>query len=220
MPNLVQELNSLDFSVYIGGPLQAAVKAQHDASISQVNFIKEVGFIPGTTTGTGPSAVTTPSQLRYVDFNYEKSIPNPDFGKTLQQLKDEGRVDAAATQIPPTINVTLQFIKSAVNLKVPFLTMLTVPALRIDEMTIDFNAKLNSVETQNVSSEFSGSASISAKFWKVKFNASASYKKTTSSTSTTEKTYTLGVHVRAVNDELPAGLSRIMDMLEDSIAAV
>ncbi|MCU7614366.1 DUF2589 domain-containing protein [Chryseobacterium sp. GMJ5] len=219
MPNLVQELNSLDFSVYIGGPLQAAVKAQHDASISQVNFIKEVGFLPGTTTGTGANAVTTPSQLRYVDFNYEKSIPNPDFGKTLEQLKAEGKVDASATQIPATVNVSA-FMKSAVNLKVPFLTMLTVPAIRIDEITIDFNAKLNSVETQNVSSEFSGSASISAKFWKVKFNASASYKKTTSSTSTTEKTYTLGVHVRAVNDELPAGLSRIMDMLEDSIAAV
>ena len=89
-----------------------------------------------------------------------------------------------------------------------------------DAVNIDFNAELNSVETQNVSSEFSGNASISAKFWKVKFNASASYKKTTSSTSTTERTYTLGVHVRAVNDELPAGLSRIMDMLEDSIAAV
>ncbi|WP_308004573.1 DUF2589 domain-containing protein [uncultured Chryseobacterium sp.] len=218
MANLVQELNSLDFSVYIGGPLQAAVKAQHDASISQVNFIKEVGFTPAVPAAGSTAAI--PSQLRYVDFNYEKSLPNPDYGKTLQDLKDAGRVEASATAIPATINVSQQFLKSAVNLKVPFLTMLTIPALRIDEVTIDFNAKLNSVETQNVSSEFSGNASISAKFWKVKFNASASYKKTTSSTSTTERTYTLGVHVRAVNDELPAGLSRIMDMLEDSIAAV
>ncbi|NMR33709.1 DUF2589 domain-containing protein [Chryseobacterium aquaticum] len=196
MPNLVQELNSLDFSVYIGGPLQAAVKAQHDASISQVNFIKEVGFIPSTTTGTGSSAVTTPSQLRYVDFNYQKSIPNPDY---------------------PATSGSLPLKETTVNLKVPFLTMLTIPAIRIDEVTIDFNAKLNSVETQNISSEFQGSASLSAKFWKIKLNASASYKKTTSSTSTTEKTYTLGVHVRAVNDELPAGLSRVLDMLEDSI---
>jgi hypothetical protein len=189
--NLVQELNSLDFSVYIGGPLQAAVKAQHDASISQVNFIKEVGFTPG--------ANGQPDVLKYVDFNYKKSVPNPDY-------------DSTATSNP--------FIDAEVNLKVPFLSMLTVPALRIDEITIDFNAKLNSVETQNVSSEFSGSASLSAKFWKVKFNASASYKKTSSSTSTTERTYTLGVHVKAVNDELPAGLARVMDMLEDSISAV
>jgi hypothetical protein len=198
MPNLVQELNSLDFSVYIGGPLQAAVKAQHDASISQVNFIKEVGFVPAVAaSGTTPAS---PAQLRYVDFNYQKSIPNPSYD--------------------PAVSGSKPFNESSVNLKVPFLTMLTIPAIRIDEVTIDFNAKLNSVETQNISSEFQGSASLSAKFWKIKLNASASYKKTTSSTSTTEKTYTLGVHVRAVNDELPAGLSRILDMLEDSIAAV
>lgn len=194
MPNLVQELNSLDFSVYIGGPLQAAVKAQHDASISQVNFIKEVGFVPAVAaSGTTPAS---PAQLRYVDFNYQKSIPNPDY---------------------PATSGSLPLKETTVNLKVPFLTMLTIPAIRIDEVTIDFNAKLNSVETQNISSEFQGSASLSAKFWKIKLNASASYKKTTSSTSTTEKTYTLGVHVRAVNDELPAGLSRVLDMLEDSI---
>lgn len=196
MANLVQELNSLDFSVYIGGPLQAAVKAQHDASISQVNFIKEVGFVPS-------DEEDEPAALRYVDFNYKKSVPNPEY-------------DSAAT----TGTAANRFIDAEVNLKVPFLTMLTIPALRIDEMTIDFNAKLNSVETQNTSSEFSGSASLSAKFWKVKFNASASYKKTSSSTSTTERTYTLGVHVRAVNDELPAGLARVMDMLEDSISSV
>ncbi|MDC8106199.1 MULTISPECIES: DUF2589 domain-containing protein [Chryseobacterium] len=183
MANLVQELNSLDFSVYIGGPMQAAIKAQHDASISQVDFIKEVGFYPEG----HPKA----KELRYVDFKYKKSVPG---------------ANDTVTQ-------------SEVTLQVPFLSMLTIPALRIDEMTIDFNAKLNSVETQSASSEFSGSASISAKIWKVKFNASAAYKKTTSSTSTTEKTYTLGVHVKAVNDELPAGLAKIMDMLEDAIVA-
>ncbi|MEN4759532.1 MULTISPECIES: DUF2589 domain-containing protein [unclassified Chryseobacterium] len=179
MANLVQELNSLDFSVYIGGPLQAAVKAQNDASMAQVEFIKEVGF--------------NGNNLRYVDFSFKKTIPD------------------AVTGVPAESQVTLQ---------VPFLTMLTLPAIRIDEMTIDFNARLNSIETQSKDATFSGSASLSAKFWKVKLNASASYKKTTSSTSTTEKTYTLGVHVRAVNDELPAGLTRVLDMLEDSIAAI
>lgn len=179
MANLVQELNSLDFSVYIGGPLQAAVKAQNDASIAQVAFIKEVGFENGA--------------VKYVDFSYTKSAPNSETGATEN---------------------------SQVALKVPFLTMLTLPAIRIEEMTIDFNAKLNSIETKSVESTLSGSATLSAKVWKVKLNATASYKKTTSSTSTTEKTYTLGVHVKAVNDELPAGLSRILDMLEDSITAV
>lgn len=193
MPNLVQELNSLDFSVYIGGPLQAAVDAQHAASMSQVNFIKEVGFVPN-------ADPALPSELRYVTFRYKKDVPNPTY-------------DPAATSGPNS----LPYNKVAVEIEVPFLTMLTIPALRIDEVNIDFNAKLTSVETTNVSSEFAASAEISGRFWKVNFKASASYKRTSSSTSTTERTYNLGVRVRAVNDEIPAGLERILNMMEESI---
>lgn len=194
MPNLVQELNGLDFSVYIGGPLQAAVNAQHSASMSQVDFIKAVGFESVTSNNV------TVNKLRYVDFTYKKKIPNP--------LYDP-------TNTTPT--APKQYLESDVNISVPFLAMLTIPALRIDEVTIDFNAKLTSAETSTASSEFAGSAEISARVWKVNFKASASYKRTTSSTSTTERTYNLAVHVRAVNDEMPAGLERIFNMLEDSM---
>jgi hypothetical protein len=38
--------------------------------------------------------------------------------------------------------------------------------------------------------------------------------------SNVEKTYNLGKSRFAVNDELPAGLDRILTMLEDSIASV
>ncbi len=197
MPNLVQELNSLDFSVYIGGPLQAAVDAQNAASISQVNFINEVGF---ENVGT-PAAPDL--KLRYVDFKYMKKVPNPTY-------------DSTATTGP----TSQPFTESEVIISVPFLVMLTIPALRIEEINIDFNAKLTSTETSNISSEFAGSAELSLKVWKVNFKASASYKRTSSSGVSTERTYTLGVRVRAVNDELPAGLDRILTMLEDSIAAV
>jgi Protein of unknown function (DUF2589) len=205
MTNLVQELNSLDFSVYIGGPLQAAVDAQHAASMSQVKFIKEVGFITTAANAAATPPVLASTDLRYVDFKYKKRVPNPNFGKL------------PAEAVPAGANVTNEFLDQEITIKVPFLTMLTIPALRIEEINIDFNAKLTSVETTAASSEFAGSAELSAKFWKVKFKASASYKRSTSSTTNVEKTYNLGVRVRAVNDELPAGLDRILTMLEDSI---
>jgi hypothetical protein len=217
MPNLVAELNSLDFSVYIGGPLQAAVQAQHAASMSQVSFIQAVGF------EDDPNSTTTaplPKKLRYVDFAYSKSVANPDFGKTLAQLQQEGRVDATATAIPTSIDVANKFINNEVTIKVPFLSMLTIPALRIEEITIDFNAKLTSTETSSVSSEFAASAELGINYKVVNFKASASYKRTSTNGSTIEKTYNMGVHVKAVNDELPAGLDRILTMLEDSIASV
>lgn len=216
MPNLVAELNSLDFSVYIGGPLQAAVQAQHAASMSQVSFIQAVGFEDDPTSTTTPKA----QKLRYVDFAYAKSIANSDFGKTLDQLKQEGRVDSTATSIPSTINVADKFLENNVTIKVPFLTMLTIPALRIEELTIDFNAKLTSTETSNVSSEFAASAELGIKYMMVNFKASASYKRTSTRGTSVEKTYNLGVHVTAVNDEIPAGLDRILTMLEDSIASI
>ena len=181
--------------------------------MSQVKFIQEVGFKPGAT-------LTDPSELRYVDFNYKKSIANENYGKTLQQLKDDGKVDASATSIPTTINVSDEFLDSEITIKVPFLTMLTIPSLRIDEMTIDFNAKLTSTETSNVSSEFAASAELGINYKIVNFKASASYKRTSTRGINVEKTYNLGVNVKVVNDEIPEGLNRILNMLEDSIATV
>jgi Protein of unknown function (DUF2589) len=186
--SLVQELNSLDFGVYIGGPLQAAVDAQQAASIAQVEFINAIGF-----EGEGADR-----KLRYVDFSHKKKVPNPNYD--------------------PEDESSQPYLERDVLITVPFLTILTVPALRIDEVNIEFNAKLTSVETQTASSEFAAGLEVSGKFWKVRFKATASYKRTTSSTSTVEKTYNLGVRVRAVQDELPAGLDRVLTMLEDSIA--
>jgi hypothetical protein len=183
MPNLVQELNSLDFSVYIGGPLQAAVQAQHAAAMSQVSFIEAVGF----------EGDVGSKKLRYVDFTFEKKVANPD---------------------------NTEFEDQEVTIKVPFLTMLTIPALRIDEMTIDFNAKLTSTETSSLSTEFGMDASLGINYKVVNFKASASYKRKSTRDVSVEKTYNMAVHVRVVNDELPEGLDRILTMLEDSIASI
>jgi hypothetical protein len=207
--NLVPELNSLDFNVYIGGPLQACVQAQTAASMATVNFIKEVGFEPNTGAGVGDPDV----KLRYVDFSYAKSTPNPHFGKLPADLTAEG--------LPSNTDTTNAFSKTTVAIQVPFLTMLVMPAIRIEEINVEFNAKLSSVETSNVSNEFAASASVSAGWLRViNFKASASYKQSSTSGVSVEKTYTLGVRVRAVNDELPAGLERILTMLEDSITSV
>jgi hypothetical protein len=199
MANLVAELNSLDFSVYIGGPLQAAVQAQNAASMAQVSFIQSIGF------EDDPNSPTAPKKLRYVDFNYKKSVPNPAYDP-----------DPAHANTPGNT----KFVEKEVEIKVPFLTMLSVPSIRIEEMTIDFNAKLTSTETKSVSSEFAASAELGINYKIVNFKASASYKRTSVTGSNVEKTYNLGVHVRAVNDEMPAGLDRILTMLEDSITSV
>ncbi len=183
MPDLLQELKGLDFSVYIGGPLQAAVEAQHVASLSQAEFINDVGF----------EMEGGAKKLRYVEFKYMKKVPKED-GTGLKEQET--------------------------TVSVPFISMLTIPSLRIDEMTIDFNVKLEHVVTREASSEFNFSSSGQGGFFFAKFKASTSYTSKSSRGETEQRQYNLSVHVKAVNDELPAGLDRILSLLEDSIAAV
>lgn len=181
--DFVNELNSLDFSKYIGGPMQAAVDAQNSAALSQVNFIQEVGLnIERNNNGE-----ITSQSLRMIDFSYTKT-------------NSDGTTDE-------------------VSLKVPFLTMLSIPALRISEMTIDFNCKLNSVETHDESKSLGIAASVGANAWKIKFNVSAAYQQQSSDTEKVQRTYSMKIHVKIENDEMPTGLERLLDILESMIEA-
>lgn len=170
------ELGSIDFENLIGGPLNACVTAQANASLSTVNFIKEVGF-------------TDDGELRMVDFSYKKEVPDPDNpGSTL---------------------------KEDVSLNVPFVSVLNVPSLRIENCTVDFNVKLNSVYTKDVSSEFGIDASASGGWGPVKFKVSASYKRSSSTGVRVEKEYTMGVKVVATNDQMPGGLEKVLGILSE-----
>src|SRR5712664_3729781 len=71
MPNVGQELASIDFASMLGGPLIAVVNAQAQAAMSSVNFIKAVGFEPATVDGDGNPV---PGKPIYVSFKYPKEI--------------------------------------------------------------------------------------------------------------------------------------------------
>jgi hypothetical protein len=106
-------------------------------------------------------------------------------------------------------------------LTVPFISMLPIPFLKIEEGEVEFNAKLTSTqETQN-SSTIGADASLDVQvnYWFVKASvkASASYKKTTSSTEKIEKTYEMRVLVKVRGTELPTGMDRLFGLLENSL---
>ena len=70
------ELGSIPFATLIGGPMDAAVRAQANASVSTVEFIEAVGF-----EGTGSSR-----QLRMVDFSYQATEDDGDGGSTTRDV--------------------------------------------------------------------------------------------------------------------------------------
>lgn len=134
---------------------------------------------------TPPDASTGKRELVMVDFSHTR--------------KD---VDASGNDVTKDIHI-----------KVPLLAMVQIPSLRIEHVIIDFNVKLNSVETSSVSDKLGIDASVSGGWGPVSFKVSASYQRQSSTGVEVKKEYALNVNVKAVQDEIPAGLEKILAML-------
>jgi hypothetical protein len=184
------ELGSIDFEKLIGGPLNACVTAQTNASMATVNFIQKVGF-------------DEDKKLRMVDFSHKKVKANPNLGKIIPD------------DVPVGTDVTSVTIEEEVSLTVPFVSVLSIPSLRIETCDINFNVKLNSVYSKDVSSELGIDASVSGGWGPVKFKVSASYKRSSATGVKVEKEYTMGVKVVATNDEMPGGLEKVLGILSE-----
>lgn len=135
-----------------------------------------------------------------------------------------------ALSSPPQVSVktSIHHVDNAVaavyqdmKISVPILTMLPIPFIKVDIITIDFNAKITSMETQNQSADLSVGVSLQVKQrWpggSAKLNASVAYKKSTSSGSSVERTYSMAIHVQASQDEMPAGMEKLLGILEGAI---
>ncbi|HEX7241552.1 MAG TPA: DUF2589 domain-containing protein [Longimicrobiaceae bacterium] len=277
MPDIGQELSSLDFASMLGGPLLAAVDAQAQAAISTVNFIKEVGFKPPASAG-GPSGDPI-----YVSFRYPREVApyqpavsahvtgitvtaggsgyDPDTTVTLSggggsgatatvDVDGTGKIIGVSVIDPgsgytsaPTVSFqntgggtgatltaaiggaspAVAAVFQEMRLEVPILTLLPIPYIRIEDVTIDFNAKINSIEYKKVDTSLSIDAALQVQQrWpggSAKLNVSASYKRSTQEGNSVDRTYSLAVRIHAVQDEIPAGMEKVLSTLDSLIRA-
>jgi hypothetical protein len=108
---------------------------------------------------------------------------------------------------------------------VPLLTIVPIPFIRIDDMTIQFKASMSqsSEKSEKKSSELASSAKVKGSarylFFKASLDASVSSKKDSSSTRDSKYSveYTIDVNVHAVQDDMPAGMAKVLNILTDSI---
>ncbi len=132
------------------------------------------------------------------------------------------------------------------QLEVPILTMLPIPFIRVEGGEIDFHAKITSMEYANVGSKFKAStsfgynsstsgsvsggtsgitslfakASTKAKYSSsVNFKVNASYQRTSRQGNKVDKTFQLGIKINVAQDEIPAGMEKLLGILEDAIVA-
>ena len=101
----------------------------------------------------------------------------------------------------------------SVSIRVPLLAMLPIPSLRIEHVIIDFNVKLNSVESTQSTFSADVKTEVKAGWGPVNFKVSASIQRKTVTNVEVKKEYSLNVNVKAVQDEMPAGLEKILGIL-------
>lgn len=181
--------------------------------LSNIDFKNLIGApLISVVQAQAQSAQTSVDFIKSVGFDANSNTPTMvtfSYMKPVESTDGNGNVTVTPTKY---------------DLTVPILTMLPIPFIRVEETTIDFNAKINSVQESTSTSSHDLNTQLSAKAgwgpFSAKLSASYSYKKSTSATSKTERTYSMAVHVRAVQDELPAGTERLLGILENAIEEV
>jgi hypothetical protein len=218
MANIPSELRALPLEHIIGSPLVAAIKAQALAANTTVDFIKEVGLKPRALEtgeseddldeGTGESGLPG-FEARYVDFKFDRILE--------EELVTPPAADAPAGT-PPTKTTKYSVVPS--KLTVPLLAIVPIPYIRINDMTIDFEFQIKDVETRESTTEKKVSAKSKAAAWWVKTSIKGSYGNRTVNKRETDRRTTLKITVNAVQDQIPEGLGRTLDILNESTKVV
>ena len=99
--------------------------------------------------------------------------------------------------------------------------MLTLLDLQIALAEVEFNAKISSVTQQESSSEtkIGVDLEVSGEFKAVKvgLKSSFSHQQTAKNSNTEQREFSMRVYVKAMQDEMPAGMRKILDVLEQAI---
>jgi len=226
-------------------PYQAAVKGKI-ASISVSSGGSDYTAGAAVTisgVGTGATATATVNSSGAVtDITVTSAGSGYDSSTTVSVAGGTGMAATVTTEDDDAVPAVFD----EMQLEVPILTMLPIPFIRVEEGEIDFHAKITSMEYARVGSQFKGSTSfgynsstsgsastgtggITSLFAKasakvkysssVNFKVNASYQRTSRQGSKVDKTYQLGVKVKVSQDEIPAGMEKLLGILEDAIVA-
>ncbi len=130
------------------------------------------------------------------------------------------------------VNVSFGFVQDGkeVCLNVPLLTIVPIPYIAINSIDIAFKAKINAESSSHNEASESSETNVNAKVggkvgfgaFSANFEASAGYSSKKDSKSTQDSKYsveyTLDINVKAGQDSMPAGLARVLDILNNCIA--
>jgi hypothetical protein len=187
-----------------GGPQRVAVSTNLTAELNNIDFAKMIGGpLQAAVDAQVASSLATVNFIKEVGFEPVTGSTSTPPEKKLVMVDFTHKRPSSDPTVPPV----------DVKITVPLLAMLPIPSLRIEHVIIDFNVKLNSVESSSVSTDLKVGANVGGRLGPVNFKVSASYQRKTATSVEVKKEYALNVNVKAVQDEIPAGLEKILNIL-------
>lgn len=199
------ELQALPLEYMLSAPMTGAIKSQALAAQTTVDFIEKVGLEEDETGNL---------KVRAVSFEYTRQVTDPN--------------NPAADPVPQTNKLT-----------VPMLSIVPVPFIRVQELNVDFEFRVRETVTRTHKSEvkteggtktvvdttakfgggflsFLGGPSATIKSNVTShFNVTATHK--SSVTRTEDRSARITIGMKAVQDAIPEGLSRVLTILNDCI---
>ncbi|MEY3256669.1 MAG: hypothetical protein RLZZ29_1804 [Cyanobacteriota bacterium] len=151
-------------------------------------------------------------------------------GATVDFIQNVGLTGPADQRRPIQVEFVYYVDGKEAKLMVPLLTIVPIPYLAISEVDIQFKANIKAEasthQENNSSSETSignkSSASFGGWFAKGSTEFSANYSSKKDSKATQESKYsveyTMDLKIHAGQDDMPAGLAKVLNILEGSIA--
>jgi hypothetical protein len=104
------------------------------------------------------------------------------------------------------------------SIQVPLLTIIPIPYIRVDNVSINLNVTLHSTSSTSFSNDFALSASAGGSFF-TNWSVSVTDKNTYQFGSTVDDTYSLQVAVHAVQDTMPAGMAQVLGIFSNVITS-
>ena len=193
----ISAMTRMPFSSMIGGPLKAAVEAQQLAADSSLQFIEKVCFVHEVDINNPEGEWVATDKMRYITFSYKEK-------------SEDGT-------------------EKEFEIKVPLLSLVPIPFIRIEQINLSFTAKMEgaSVSGTSRSSEKEKAGSNSFHISGGAFGVSAgvslssSYSSSHKSSAHSENKYnnemTMDISVQAVNDDMPAGVKKVLQILENTM---
>jgi hypothetical protein len=216
-----QLMGQVPFGAIIAAPLTAAVSAQAAAAQACVDFVTKVGLddkgnVQTTKFRFSKSSLPSPEAVAKVRANLN---PPAETGKELSADQQKQFDDLIKKELPTG---------GTVEIEVPKLCLMPIPFIRIDNMTIAM--KMSVTATTETATKDEKSTAVEGKAdgsigWgpvKVGFSGSISSKKDSTATSTSKYSVeqTIDINIHATQDDMPAGLAKVLNLLGENIRTI